>query len=68
MCSERLQLEKEFAQAVARCYSALNEQLLAVMSSAAAWFLQTERAISDAAQEHQRAMDALMEYITKHGC
>ncbi len=65
---KRLQLEEEFAQAGARYTSVLHEQLLAAMTSDAEGFSQAERAISDAAQERERAMDALMEHITKHGC
>jgi hypothetical protein len=58
----------EFARAVTRYTSALHEQLLTAMTNDADGFSQAERAISDAAQERQRAMDALMEHITKHGC
>ncbi len=68
MSADRLRLEEEFAQAVARCASALNEQLLAAMRTDTEGFSQSERAIIVATKERQGAKTALIEHLKNHGC
>jgi hypothetical protein len=67
LCPERLRLQQEFAEAIAECSTALNDQMLAVMQCKLDLTESDER-LAKGDQRRRCAVAAVLNHIRRHEC